>query len=101
MAALSQVQALGAPKLANSSAQAKCPRCGAKGSLEEYESGGRIYLKVRHHAGKKMTRSGKVVSAYRYCYLGPKDGYLHAAPLLAQPLRNLADHGYVEEVQAW
>jgi hypothetical protein len=74
-----------------------CPRCGARGSVEEYEVNGRVYLRVRHYAGKRVTRSGKVVSRYRYCYLGPKEDYLHAAPLLRQPLTNVLEHDYLTE----
>jgi len=64
-----------------------CPRCGSTGTLEEYKSGGKVYLRVRHRQGRSA----------RFCYLGPRDSYVHAGRILRQPLSNLFHHSYAEE----
>ena len=68
----------------------RCPRCGREGRLEVYESKGRRYLRVVHGSGRSRER----------CYLGPADGYEHAAPLLLLPLTNLADFDYASVIDA-
>jgi hypothetical protein len=71
--------------------QIVCPRCYSVGTLEEYESNGKIYLRVRHRKERKTF----------FCYLGPRDRYTYASKILRQPLNNLAHHSYAEEaVQA-
>jgi len=88
-----------------------CPRCGARGWVEEKERGGRIYVYAVH---EERTPDGR--KRRRYCYLGPKGEYEYVTRLHGREglvLKGLLEKGRVldylkrlidyldDEIEAW